>query len=266
MKQRAITGFLFVIVLLASLFLGQWTFIFFFIIIAFLSLQEFYKIIETKDLKINRFLGGTLGLGTMGLVISAELGYLEYKFILLMLPVFTLILLHQLYNTQSKPFETLAFTFFGILYTILPFLLFILLGFLESSYNYVFPLGFLVLLWCSDTGAYLAGRTFGRTKLFERHSPKKTWEGFAGGVALSLLAAFTFSLFYNGLTLLQWLGTAALISSFGTLGDLCESMLKRSYGIKDSGNLLPGHGGLLDRFDGLLLAAPLVYLFLALTL
>lgn len=121
------------------------------------------------------------------------------------------------------------------------------------------------MLWASDTGAYLAGRTFGKTKLFERHSPKKTWEGSFGGLIISGLAAFILSRFFPGIETWQWLISSVIIVVFGTYGDLTESMLKRSYHIKDSGNIMPGHGGFLDRFDGLLLAAPLVYLFLLLS-
>jgi phosphatidate cytidylyltransferase len=108
--------------------------------------------------------------------------------------------------------------------------------------------------------------SFGKTKLFERHSPKKTWEGFFGGMALSILAALILGHYFQGIHTWQWVISSILIVVFGTYGDLSESMLKRSYQIKDSGNILPGHGGLLDRFDGLLLAAPLVYTFLSLTM
>lgn len=122
------------------------------------------------------------------------------------------------------------------------------------------------MLWASDTGAYLFGRKLGSHKLFERHSPKKTWEGFFGGVLTSVLVSFIISLFFKEIPFLVWGGMAVLIVSFGTLGDLVESMLKRSLDAKDSGSLLPGHGGLLDRFDGLLIAAPIVYAYLYLIL
>ena len=124
----------------------------------------------------------------------------------------------------------------------------------------------MLLLWASDTGAYLFGRKLGSHKLFERHSPKKTWEGFFGGMFTSLLVSFLISLCFTEISMLVWAGMAVLIVSFGTLGDLVESMLKRSLDAKDSGTLLPGHGGLLDRFDGLLIAAPVVFAYLYLVL
>jgi phosphatidate cytidylyltransferase len=122
------------------------------------------------------------------------------------------------------------------------------------------------MLWANDTGAYLFGMKFGKRKLFERHSPKKSWEGFFGGMFTSVLVAVGLSFIFTENVAIIWVGMAILIASFGTLGDLVESMLKRSLDTKDSGGLLPGHGGLLDRFDGLLLAAPVVYAYLYLIL
>ncbi|MNY33104.1 Phosphatidate cytidylyltransferase [compost metagenome] len=120
----------------------------------------------------------------------------------------------------------------------------------------------MILLWTSDTGAYLAGRSLGKHKLFERISPKKTWEGFIGGIVLAVLVSLCLAHYFETIPQWQWIIVAMIIAVFGTLGDLVESMLKRSLNVKDSGHILPGHGGLLDRFDGLLIAGPLVYLFL----
>jgi phosphatidate cytidylyltransferase len=123
------------------------------------------------------------------------------------------------------------------------------------------------LLWTSDTGAYLAGRSFGKTKLFERISPKKTWEGSIGGVILSLVVAYGISnlLGFDDVTTFDWMVIALLVVIFGTFGDLFESLLKRNLHIKDSGTILPGHGGVLDRFDGLFLAIPAVFFYLLYT-
>ena len=131
-----------------------------------------------------------------------------------------------------------------------------------TGFNFHFPLAFMLMLWANDTGAYKFGVRFGKHKLFERHSPKKTWEGFFGGLATGLIAAYLISAQFGDLTIMQWLSVSLIIGTAGTFGDLFESMLKRSMSIKDSGSLLPGHGGLLDRFDGLLFAAPLVFIYL----
>lgn len=281
MKTRAITGVFFVLILIASMLLGPWVFAIFFLLIGMLSLDEFYRIINAGvqqessnsskkitalvEVNANRFAGIALGLALFICLILIYLKDLPSSTFLYSIPFLTLIFWLELFRKQQKPFHNIAFTFLGIIYAILPFMFFFVLAFLDGSYSYQYPLGFLILLWASDTGAYLSGMAFGRTKLFERHSPKKTWEGSFGGLFISLLAAFILSRYFQGIETWQWLVSSAIIVVFGTYGDLTESMLKRSYNIKDSGTIMPGHGGFLDRFDGLLLAAPLVYLFLYLS-
>lgn len=275
MKTRAITGVLFVIILVASMLLGPWVFSAFFLMISLISLDEFYRIVNKSPIDSESSLANAVGVNKIaGLALAAalfvslaaiQLQGLSASTFLYCIPFITLIFWLELFRKHPKPFSNIAFTFLGIIFAVVPFLCFYQLGFLDGAYNYEYPLGFLILLWSSDTGAYLAGRTFGKTKLFERHSPKKTWEGAIGGLLTSLLAAFILSQYFQGIETWQWLVMSAIIVVFGTYGDLTESMLKRSYQIKDSGNIMPGHGGLLDRFDGLLLAAPLVYLFLMLS-
>ena len=221
---------------------------------------------DKNEIKPNRIAGSLLGLALFLSFAFFQIDWLSAKYLLMSVPFITVIFLWELYRKAENPFMNIAYTFFGVIFAVLPFLFFFSLGFLDGSYNYHYPLGFLILLWSSDTGAYLIGRSFGKTKLFERHSPKKTWEGFFGGMGLSILAAFILSQFFQGIEAWQWIISAVIIAAFGTYGDLSESMLKRSYQIKDSGTILPGHGGLLDRFDGLLLAAPLVYVFWVLTM
>jgi phosphatidate cytidylyltransferase len=151
----------------------------------------------------------------------------------------------------------------GIIFAIIPFTFFYALAYLNGpSANLHYPMGFLLMLWANDTGAYLVGSKLGRNKLFERHSPKKTWEGLIGGIIITALVAYIISRYFTELSTTQWISIGVLISCFGTIGDLIESMFKRSIDVKDSGGILPGHGGLLDRFDGLLLAAPVVYAYL----
>ena len=135
---------------------------------------------------------------------------------------------------------------------------------LAGPVHYGIVLGFLLILWFNDTGAYFVGSLMGKHKLFERISPGKTWEGSAGGALFALLTAWGLSFVFHRLDVVQWLILALITIIAGTLGDLVESMLKRSLGIKDSGNILPGHGGMLDRFDAVLLSAPFVFVYLAL--
>ncbi len=276
MKTRAITGVLFVIVMAASTLLGPWVFAVFFFLVSLFGLDEFYRIINTAggnslkgdktgSVQTNRWAGLALSAVLFITLVLIHLREASSSILLYSIPFITLVFWLELFRKQENPFSNIAFTFLGIIFAVLPFLFFFQLGFIEGAYNFQYPLGFLILLWASDTGAYLAGNAFGKTKLFERHSPKKTWEGALGGLIISGIASFILSRFYIGIAPWQWLVSSMIIVVFGTYGDLVESMLKRSYNIKDSGNILPGHGGLLDRFDGLLLAAPLVYLFLELT-
>ncbi|WP_028296460.1 phosphatidate cytidylyltransferase [Olivibacter sitiensis] len=263
MKTRAITGLFFVLIMLASVLLGGFTYSIFFLLLSAASVFEFYKLIKTDtSLKPLSFMGILFSVVLFAAIIAYQ--QFGYSLILLLLavPFLMLIYLCELYRKSENPFHNIAHTLMGVIYALLPFAFFYSLAYLEGIYNAHYPLAFLIMLWCNDTGAYLVGRSFGKRKLFERHSPKKTWEGFFGGVLISLVSAAIISFYFHELSLIEWGCMALIISVFGTLGDLTESMLKRSFGVKDSGNILPGHGGLLDRFDGLLMAAPLVYTFL----
>ncbi|SEN25116.1 phosphatidate cytidylyltransferase [bacterium A37T11] len=267
MLTRAITGFFFVLVMLGAVLTGAYAFSGFFIVLGLLCTDEFYRLLgHDAGTRPHRWLGLLAGLTFFGSWAATFLWQTPGFYLLLGVPVFSLIFITELYLKNRQPFMAIGYTFLGLVYAFLPFVFFFSLGFLTGEYRYAVPLGFLIMLWSNDTGAYLAGRSFGKHHLFERHSPKKTWEGFAGGVLLAIVASLVLAHFFQEIASWQWLGCALIISVIGTFGDLTESMLKRSLNVKDSGSLLPGHGGLLDRFDGLLLAAPLVYVFLRLSL
>ena len=263
MKTRAITGFFFVIVMLASVLLGQYVFGVFYLLLSAFALYEFYGLVKQSGIQPNiaaGILNGVLIYAAFSLVRDLLPDAFRYVFILAL--TLSLIFFQELYKKSETPFTNIAYTIMGIIYTIIPFTFFHSLGFLGSTFNFHIPLAFLIMLWSNDTGAYLSGRFFGRTKLFERHSPKKTWEGFIGGVLIAAVAGYILGIYYTELSWDKWVIMAVLIGCFGTLGDLVESMFKRSINVKDSGGILPGHGGLLDRFDGLLLSAPIVYAYL----
>jgi phosphatidate cytidylyltransferase len=273
MKIRAITGFFFVIVMLGSVLLGQYVFGAFYLLLSSFTLYEFYKLVAQNTAKPDIIAGlanGVVVFAAFALLITSDnmtlpvlLGYKATRSLLFLLPVTAvMIFIRQLFSRTAAPFNNIAYTCLGILLVVAPFTFFYALAFIKGGYNFHFPISFLLLLWANDTGAYLVGRKFGKTKLFERHSPKKTWEGFIGGIAFGVVIALIIGHFYDDLPWSQWVSIAILISCFGTLGDLVESMFKRSINVKDSGGILPGHGGLLDRFDGLLLAAPVVYAYL----
>lgn len=194
---------------------------------------------------------------------------------LFLLPVIVFAMVAELYRKEERPFDSLAHTFFAVIYIAVPFSLFPFSAFSRTGLNSLLPhenivfspgivVGFFLILWANDTGAYLTGVSFGRHRLWERISPKKSWEGFFGGAVIAVLVAWIISGWMGVVGPSGWIIIAVIISFAGTFGDLIESMLKRSAGVKDSGTVMPGHGGFLDRFDSAIVSFPLVYLFIAL--
>lgn len=262
MKTRAITGFVFVLVMLVTLLTGPYIFTGFYIFLSSVCLMEFFTLVKKTGLRPHRMIGYVAALIIFASVAGRFFIEFPSKWLLINIPLFFGIFIRELYKKSELPFSNIAYTFLGIIYAVIPFVFFFSLSFISGDYNFHLSLGFFLMLWGNDTGAYLFGVKFGKHRLFERHSPKKSWEGFIGGILTSQLVGFILSIYFTDYTLQNWLIMAFIISCFGTLGDLVESMFKRSIDIKDSGSILPGHGGLLDRFDGLLLSAPVVFVYL----
>lgn len=270
MLTRAITGLFFVLALLTAFYFGSLSTFFLFLVITTLGVEEFYTITsKSKEVSPLKFFGIKISIvtfTTLGLIASgfADKKYLAFPLILLFLPF-----IFELYRKSKTPFVNIAYTIFGVFYITLPFAMLYHIGFYNdhqftSEFSYALIWGFFFILWSNDTGAYLSGKYLGKHKLFERISPKKTWEGSVGGAVLSIVVAYVCSMYFDEITSKDWIIIALITVVFGSLGDLVESMLKRSLNIKDSGNILPGHGGILDRFDGLFLSIPFVYAYLVL--
>jgi phosphatidate cytidylyltransferase len=262
LTQRIITGVLGAAAIITGVCIGPWTYFAIFSIICFFTLREFYKLTLSD---------GTIPEVTIGLVAGVSIFVLSFlvekniaggQLYFLIFPFLALVFIVKLYRNEKKPFTNIAFTFLGLIYVALPVSLLNFAVFRQGRYNFEIILGILLILWASDTGAYFAGTYLGKHKLFERISPKKTWEGFAGGALLALVFAYGLSQFTDSLSVALWLAVGLIIIVTGAFGDLVESLLKRSIEIKDSGNVLPGHGGFLDRFDGLLISAPFLVAFL----
>lgn len=263
LTQRLITGILGSAAIITGVCLGEWTYFMVFFIICLFTLLEFYKLVGLDGLAPQKAYGTLCGILIYGLSFFIEKGEVPTKYYILIFPLISCVYMIKLYKKfERKPFTNIAFTFLGIFYVAIPFALLNVLVYEKGHYNYEIILGSLLILWASDTGAYFAGTLFGKRKLFERISPKKSWEGFIGGALLALIFVFGLSQRFHSLTVEQWIIVGIIIIVGGTFGDLIESLLKRSIEIKDSGDTLPGHGGFLDRFDGLLISAPFIVAYL----
>lgn len=263
LTQRIITGLFGSAVIITCVCLGPWYYFAVFFLICFLSLLEFYTLAGFDGMVPQKALGILAGVIIFSLSFFIEMDILSYRYYFLIFPLISCVYIVKLYKKfERKPFTNIAFTFLGVFYVAIPFTLLNIAAFEFGEYNFEIIFGSLFILWATDTGAYFAGTLFGKRKLFERISPKKTWEGFIGGAILALIFAYGLSQFFELLTVTQWFIVGVIIIIGGTFGDLVESLLKRSIEIKDSGNALPGHGGFLDRFDGLLISAPFIVAYL----
>lgn len=267
--KRTVTGILFVGVLLGCVLLGPVSYSILFTLITASAMLEFGRLVnQAEGVSINRLvtmLGGVfLFLAFLGFCSGwTDLHvFIPYPLILIYL------FISELYAQKEAPLNNWAYSMLSQMYVALPIAMLNLLAFPSFSgldgYNPILPVSVFAFLWLSDTGAYCFGTLFGKHRLFERISPKKSWEGFLGGAAVAIASAFAFAHHFAFLNTAQWVGLAAVVVASGTWGDLVESLFKRQLHIKDSGNILPGHGGILDRFDSALTAIPaaVVYLYI----
>jgi phosphatidate cytidylyltransferase len=260
---RLVTGVLGSAGIIFGVIYSEWLYFLVFFIIVLFSLLEFYKLSGIDGLLPQKTFGIACGLLIYCLSFLIAQGTLAPKYFFIFFPLVACLFIIKLYKQfERKPFTNIAITFLGIFYTAVPFALLNVAVFDHNKYNFQIILGCLLILWATDTGAYFAGTFFGKRKLFERISPKKSWEGFAGGVILAMVFAYGSARYLTSLAQWQWLCIGVIIVVGGTYGDLVESLLKRSIEIKDSGDSLPGHGGFLDRFDGLFISAPFIVAFL----
>jgi phosphatidate cytidylyltransferase len=263
LTQRIITGLLGSAVVIAGICYSEWAYFILFMTLCFFAMREFYILAGMDGMVPQRTFGILCGLFVYTITFLIERQTLTYKYYFLIFPLVSCVYMIKLYKKfERKPFSNIAFTFLGIFYVAVPISLLNIAVFVDGVYNFEIIFGCLFILWASDTGAYFAGTFFGKRKLFERISPKKSWEGFFGGALLALIFAYGLSVYFHSLNFTQWMIVGLIIIVGGTFGDLVESLLKRSIEIKDSGNALPGHGGFLDRFDGLLISAPFIVAYL----
>ena len=272
---RSITGILYVAILVTC-FLQAFNMVIVFALITGLATWEFTGLVnEHKHVNVNRLITTVAGVYFFLAVAGVNSGAIQTNavFVPYLLTIIYLFI-SGLYTKSGDSVNDWAYTMLSQMYIALPLSTINVIAFRQAAdglnyYYYLLPLSIFIFLWTNDTGAYCTGSLFGKHKLFPRISPAKSWEGSIGGGILVLIVASV--MYYiesqgenlSGLNLIEWLGLGLVVVVFGTWGDLVESLLKRTLGIKDSGNILPGHGGILDRFDSSLMAIPasVVYLY-----
>jgi phosphatidate cytidylyltransferase len=273
--RRTLTAVWIVIFVLGGFWLHPVSFFLTGFVIIIGAQYEYYTMIRGGNFVPQIITGTITGISLYTVSTLVASGLVPSRHFMFLIPFGFLIFVIELFRRQEKPFDSIAHTFLAVVYIALPFSLFPFMAYSREGLGSLLPhgnivfspavvVGFFLLLWANDTGAYILGVTLGKHRLMERISPKKSWEGFLGGLLVSLLVAWLLSGWLGVVSRNKWLAISLLISVSGTLGDLAESMLKRSAGVKDSGNIMPGHGGFLDRFDSTFISFPLVYLFITL--
>lgn len=265
---RAVAGIIYILVILLGVLGGRFAFLVVFGSILGMGLFEFYRMVE-KDTShaISKAFNITSGI----LIFISAFLYIEglsvYALPSLILLYLLVLIASAIFLRRDDILHGTIYSGFGQMYITMPLSLLMLLSYFRTGlsgggYDWVPVLALFVFLWVNDTAAYFFGSLIGKHKLLEHVSPKKSVEGFIAGILFTLLASLIFAHLYPTFGTLFWIGLSLVVSLFGTVGDLFESLIKRTFGVKDSGNLIPGHGGILDRIDSLLVAAPAAYLYL----
>ncbi len=284
LTTRSLTAIVFVTVLLAGICNNYVSFTSLFFVVAIWGLHEFYQLSQKLGAKPYKPIGYLAGVCMFGysIVGNSNLAlFFPTENILAYILVFVFfVFVIALFDDNKNTILNITHTLAGLVYAVLPFMVLVNISCMDKAYtfnnptgsrwediapyNYHYVLGIILLIWASDVFAYLVGSLIGKNKLYERISPGKTWEGTIGATILTIGCAFIIAHFYTELPLKHWIVISVIVSVFGTIGDLVESMLKRQAGVKDSGKIMPGHGGILDRFDSLLFVSPFIYAYLTL--
>ncbi|HEX5742589.1 MAG TPA: phosphatidate cytidylyltransferase [Flavobacteriaceae bacterium] len=261
---RSISAFWFAGTLIFCILFHKLTFIGLFLILMLFCIYEFNRLINLKS--TFPYIIGVM-MFVFGNIFNMEevpyIGLFRYAGVLLFLTIFVTFV-SILFYKKEEVVNHLGKIFLSVIYIAVPFTLIAQIPFLNSNIQYVKTtiLGVFLLIWINDTFAYIVGSNIGKHKLLERISPNKTIEGFIGGMIAAFIGSYFLSLYFDSFTSNQWFVIAFIVSTFGVLGDLIESMFKRQAGVKDSGDFIPGHGGFLDRLDSVIFAAPFIFIYL----
>lgn len=263
---RSLSGAIFVVLLLGSVWYGYTSFCLFFLLVSLMGLKEFYNLSANFKLQSFNWIGLLLGLFFYLLFINwhlflPQLSLGKIQSLVVLFPF--ILLVAALFTSTSQAVLSAIYTMAGLIYAVLPFtLLQSLVLTNEGEYKPHLLTGVIFLIWSNDTFAYLGGSLFGKNKMIERISPGKTWEGTIFGILMTFVISFILQRYLITFNDNRWIILGALVPVLATLGDLVESLLKRQAGVKDTGNIMPGHGGVLDRFDSLIFVTPFVYILL----
>ena len=274
LATRSTSAVFFVIILVSCIYYSYLSLFFLFFIVAAIALHEYYLLAEKLHASPHKIIGHVFSvllfvyfsLESLISFITFDLVFVKSILLSLLFLLPFVLLVLALFSTSASALLNAKHTLFGILYAVFPFALLVTIPVTVSNgvldYNYFKVLGIIFLIWSNDTFAYIGGSLFGKHKMYERVSPGKTWEGTLIGVLITIAVGFLLN--FNGTYShnFVWPCLALIVSVLGTIGDLVESMIKRMAGVKDSGKLMPGHGGALDRFDSLLFVSPFIYAFL----
>lgn len=258
---RSLSGFFFVAILLGSLIAHELSFLIILLIILSFSLNEFYNLLYKMKFHPYKPVGIITGVSLFIINYGVAAGMLEKDFLFLNLFLPVLFPVFPLFYSPKNFSQSWISTLSGWIYVVVPLSLLPFLVFRAGTYKPHLILALFIIIWSYDSFAYLSGSLLGKHRMFPSISPKKSWEGFIGGLILTLLAANLLALFFHQYNSLQWTVFSLMIVFSANLGDFLESALKRNAGVKDSGFLMPGHGGFLDRFDSFLFSVPFVFLF-----
>jgi phosphatidate cytidylyltransferase len=266
---RTLSGAIYILLILGSVILGSIPFGLVLLFFLILCQLEYLKMFTNAGIPVEKFSFLIAGLGSYLISLLIILNLLDRIWLVLIIPLIFSFYITELFRKKPNPVSNINFGIGGLVYLGIPFILlnvFLYPDLNFSHHSISLLLGFFIIIWANDTFAYLSGMFFGKHKFFERISPKKTWEGTAGGLVFGLITGYILSLFFDEFSSFEWLGYALTIIIFGTFGDLFESLMKRTLGLKDSGNIMPGHGGILDRFDSILLAVPFAFIYIVFVL
>ena len=257
--KRTITGLLFSVTLLLAFFFSEYSMMGIVVVIAVLSLLEYFNIIKRLKIKPLSIAGIIVTVYALIITFLYIKGIITVDLLIIAIPLVFLLFILSMFSKTELPFEDVSATVFSLLHVVVPLVLLIFLCFITGEYEYRIITGIFLLIWTNDVFAYLIGISIGKHKLFPRISPKKSWEGFFGGLLFCCGASQIIATQWIIISHIEWLILSIIVAIAGPLGDLFESLIKRQADVKDSGVLLPGHGGILDRFDSLFMVMPFAF-------